>query len=102
MSTTLAAVGFELDLDTQLSDGADSLSSGQRRRLLLARALCTKADVLLLDEPTEHIAASDSARLLNVLCTQPLPGALPERTVIIVTHAPGPVGIEVLSPAHLA
>ena len=102
MSTTLAAVGFELDLDTQLSDGADSLSSGQRRRLLLARALCTKAEVLLLDEPTEHIAASDSARLLNVLCTQPLPGALPERTVIIVTHAPGPVGIEVLSPAHLA
>lgn len=95
MRETLEAVRFELELDTLLADGAESLSSGQRRRLLLARALCTDAQVLLLDEPTEHIAAEDSARLLTMLLKQRLPGALASRTVIVVTHSPGPVGIEV-------
>lgn len=51
----LSAVGFPFDLDFVLDNGADSLSAGQRRRLLLARALCSDADVLLLDEPTAHL-----------------------------------------------
>lgn len=74
-------------LDLLLADGAGSLSSGQRRRLLLARALCSTAPVLLLDEPTEHIAATDAAALLDLLLHQPLPGPLPRRSVILVTHA---------------
>lgn len=97
MREVLAAVGFEHDLDTHLADGADSLSAGQRRRLLLARALCSDAEVLLLDEPTEHIDAPAAAALLDMLTTQKLPGARAERTIIVVTHRRGPVGLEVFS-----
>lgn len=73
-------------LDMLLTDGAGSLSSGQRRRLLLARALCSDAPVLLLDEPTAHIAAGDAAELLAMLENNPLPGARPDRSVVVVTH----------------
>ncbi|MCC9641931.1 ATP-binding cassette domain-containing protein [Rhodopirellula sp. JC740] len=33
----------------------DSLSSGMRRRVLLARAIASEPDMLLLDEPTNHL-----------------------------------------------
>lgn len=73
-------------LDLELADGAGSLSSGQRRRLLLARALCSTAPILLLDEPTAHVAAADAGLLLEMLTGGPLPGQRAERTVIVVTH----------------
>ncbi|HCG2972851.1 TPA: ATP-binding cassette domain-containing protein [Corynebacterium striatum] len=90
MRRVLAALDFELDLDLVLADGPGSLSAGQRRRLLLARALCSDAQVLLLDEPTEHIADADATSLLRILACGPLPGARAERTVILVTHSPVP------------
>lgn len=42
-------------LDTRLDPGGSTLSGGQRRRLLLTRALLTGAPYLILDEPTEHL-----------------------------------------------
>ncbi|WIM67296.1 thiol reductant ABC exporter subunit CydC [Corynebacterium breve] len=95
MHQVLQAVGFDFDLDFLLADGADSLSSGQRRRLLLARALCSDADVLLLDEPTEHLSPDAADEILNMLLHAPLPGPKPERTIIVVSHTDGPVGYEV-------
>ncbi|AKA97318.1 thiol reductant ABC exporter subunit CydC [Corynebacterium ulcerans] len=92
IDTTLRALGLGqwLDanqgLDTVLLDGASSLSSGQRRRLLLARALCSTAPIVLLDEPTAHISHTDVSRILDTLLHQPLPGALPHRSLIIVSH----------------
>lgn len=77
----------DFSLDQLLGNGADSLSSGQRRRLLLARALCSDADILLLDEPTEHMSHEDAGYYLHLLQHEPLPGARAERTVIVVTHA---------------
>ncbi|MHA3021117.1 ATP-binding cassette domain-containing protein [Mycobacterium sp. BMJ-28] len=72
-------------LGTILTGGAAAVSAGQRRRLLLARALVSEFPVVLLDEPTEHLDEADSDRLLRGLLT---PGALfaEERTVVVATH----------------
>lgn len=79
-------------LSTVLVGGAAAVSAGQRRRLLLARALISPAPVVLLDEPTEHLDAADSDRFLTELLT---PGGLfpPERTVVVATHHL-PAGLE--------
>lgn len=88
----LAAVGLGRWLDelphglsTMLVGGAAAVSAGQRRRLLLARALVSAFPVVLLDEPTEHLDAADGARTLTELLT---PGALfpADRTVVVATH----------------
>ncbi|BCN82275.1 thiol reductant ABC exporter subunit CydC [Prescottella equi] len=71
---------------TSLGGGARAISGGQRRRLLLARALVSPARVLLLDEPTEHLDASDGAQILRELLDRN--GSLVDatRTLMLVTH----------------
>ncbi|MGW1681403.1 ABC transporter transmembrane domain-containing protein [Saccharopolyspora sp. NPDC002376] len=52
-----------LPADGVLDERGRSLSGGQRQRLLLARALCADADVLILDEPTSAVDAHTEARI---------------------------------------
>lgn len=99
----LAGLGAWLDglpqgLSTLLVGGAAALSAGQRRRLLLARALVSAAPTVLLDEPTEHLDASDADQILTDLLT---PGTLfsPQQTVVVATHhLPEGVPVTVVSP----
>jgi len=58
-----------------------SLSGGLAQRALLARALLSDPDLLLLDEPTANIDPSSSAILFDLL--QELKG---RKTILIVTH----------------
>ena len=74
------------------------MSAGQRRRLLLARALVSTAPTVLLDEPTEHLDASDADAIMAAILT---PGELfgPERTVVVATHhLPDHLPVKVISP----
>jgi zinc transport system ATP-binding protein len=58
-----------------------ALSGGQRRRALVARALASKPDILILDEPTANMDEESETRLFETL------GALkPGTTILIVTH----------------
>lgn len=72
-------------LDTVLTAGAASVSGGQRRRLLLARALLSEVPVVLLDEPTEHLDGQAAETFLRELL-DPAGPLLAGRTVIVATH----------------
>jgi zinc transport system ATP-binding protein len=69
-----------------LSDRAtadvSTLSGGQQRRVLIARALASEPDVLLMDEPTAGVDTANQQVLSTVLAR------LRERgtTMVIVTH----------------
>jgi len=64
---------------TDFDDKVGILSGGQRKRVALARALIDRADLLILDEPTNHIDADTVAWLEEYLAATP--GAL-----LMVTH----------------
>lgn len=70
---------------THLGADASSISGGERRRLLLARALCSHASVLLIDEPAEHLDPETADALLTDLLRL---GADPQhpRAVVVATH----------------
>lgn len=77
--------GFSAGLDTEIGERGVTLSGGQRARVGLARALYSRAPLLLLDDP---LAAVDAkvARALFASIRGPL-GRGGGRTVVLVTHA---------------
>ncbi|MCR4283297.1 MAG: phosphate ABC transporter ATP-binding protein PstB [Bauldia sp.] len=69
------------EVKDRLRESAYSLSGGQQQRLCIARAIATKPDVVLLDEPCsalDPISTSRIEELIDELKT--------EYTIIIVTH----------------
>jgi zinc transport system ATP-binding protein len=63
-------------------DRLDTLSGGQQRRVLIARALATGADLLVMDEPTAGVDAEHVGRLTELLAALHEEG----RTILVVTH----------------
>lgn len=92
----LAAVGLDdwlatlpHGLETMLGPDGTTVSGGERRRLLLARAVVRRGPVLLLDEPTEHLDTARGDALLAALLTPGDESLVPaSSTVVVVTHRP--------------
>lgn len=78
--------GLPGGLSTVLTAGAQALSAGQRRRLLLARAVIAPARIVLLDEPTEHLDPADAERILHALLSPDGGLMSAQRTVVVATH----------------
>jgi ATP-binding cassette subfamily C protein CydCD len=68
-------------LDTRVGSAGESLSGGERQRLAVARTLLTRADVVLLDEPTAHLDAASAEQLITDLRV-----ALADKIVVLVSH----------------
>jgi thiol reductant ABC exporter CydC subunit len=76
-------------LDTRVGEHGGRLSGGERQRLALARVLLAGFDVLVLDEPTEHLDEATAMLLLDdLLATQH------GRTVLLITHRQPPPQVD--------
>lgn len=67
-------------LDTLLGEFGRALSGGEAKRLSLARALLSKAEILVLDEPTEHLDRELAGRLESRILEM-------DRILIVITHS---------------
>jgi ATP-binding cassette subfamily B protein len=87
-------------LETPVGEAGLTLSTGERQRIAIARAVLKNAPFVLLDEPTAHL---DAGRELSLAET--LGPWLESRTVLVAAHRLGMVGrvdrIAVLSAGHL-
>ncbi|MCR2052793.1 thiol reductant ABC exporter subunit CydC [Actinomyces bowdenii] len=75
--------GLPQGLETLIGTGGSTLSGGERRRLLLARALAAPAPLMVLDEPGEHLDPATADRLVADLLRQ---GGSGRHGVMLVTH----------------
>ena len=73
--------GLPHGLDTVLSDRGGKLSTGQRQRLSIARAVVKDAPILILDEPTAALDVYTEHRLLDRLAAWGK-----KRAIFLITH----------------
>jgi ATP-binding cassette subfamily C protein CydCD len=73
--------GLPHGLDTWLGEGGTTMSGGERRRLVTARALLADPDLLILDEPTEGLDEPTAEALIADLLR-----AAGRRRVLLLTH----------------
>jgi zinc transport system ATP-binding protein len=93
VDAAVAAVG----LTDHLTNPVASLSGGQQRRVLVARALAAEPDLLVMDEPTAGVDAASQDSLAAVLATVAATGT----TLVVVTHEIGALSL-VLTRAVVA
>jgi thiol reductant ABC exporter CydC subunit len=79
----LDAAGLPLDADRVVGELGATLSGGEARRLALSRLLVADPDILILDEPTEHLDRDTASALMDDIWAR-----RHERPIIVLTHDP--------------
>ncbi len=69
------------EVSSKLKDSAMALSGGQQQRLCIARAIATKPDVILMDEPCSALDPIATAKIEDLMRD-----LVSEYTIVIVTH----------------
>ncbi|NOQ23566.1 MAG: ATP-binding cassette domain-containing protein [Candidatus Aegiribacteria sp.] len=72
----------KVDLAHRADDRVSKYSKGMRQRLMMARAIINRPDVLFLDEPTEGLDPVSSRTIRNIIMEQAERGA----AVLLTTH----------------
>ncbi|KAA8369443.1 ABC transporter ATP-binding protein [Leuconostoc carnosum] len=83
MKMRLDMLAPQLDISELLNKQPFELSGGQKQRVAVARALMTKPDLVLGDEPTAALDSKNSDRLLNLFEKINDQG----QTILMVTHS---------------
>ncbi len=81
IENSLRAAAIWEEVKDRLDDSALGLSGGQQQRLCIARAIATKPDVLLMDEPCSALDPIATGRIEDLM--QDLKN---EYSIVIVTH----------------
>ncbi|MGC8257085.1 phosphate ABC transporter ATP-binding protein PstB [Leuconostoc mesenteroides subsp. jonggajibkimchii] len=81
VETSLKQAALWDQVKDELNKSALALSGGQAQRLVIARALALKPDILLLDEPSSALDPISSAQVEDTLLK-----LKDQYTIIIVTH----------------
>lgn len=71
-------------LETRLGESGGGVSGGEARRLLLARAIQSGAEMILADEPTADLDPETASRIIAALLRMRQEG----RAIIVATHDP--------------
>ena len=77
------AAALDVPLTETVGEDGAGLSTGQQRRVALARAVLADRPLLLLDEPTEGVDADTEAAILTAL-----PEVVAGHTALVVSHRP--------------
>ncbi len=75
---------FDVGLEAAADRLVTELSGGQRQRVAFARALATRPDVLIADEPTAELDAENRQVVLGLMVQAAADGAL----AVVATHDP--------------
>ena len=68
-------------LDTEVASGGESMSGGQRQRLVLTREVLRGGEIILMDEPTSALDVQVSKKIQDTMDT-----VFADKTRILVTH----------------
>ncbi|OAG28636.1 metal ABC transporter ATP-binding protein [Thermodesulfatator autotrophicus] len=87
----------QVEMENYLHQRISKLSGGQQQRVFIARALVSRPEILILDEPTTGIDAATQERFYDLLAEFNQKGL----TIVIVTHDIGIVNKHVKQVACL-
>lgn len=73
--------GLPAGIDTPIGDEGQTISGGERQRIALARALVHRPALLIMDEPTNHLPASDFSAILRRIRERS-----PSMSILIISH----------------
>ena len=79
----LEEIVHSLGLQDKLQNLPNNLSGGQQQRVSIARALLTKPEIILADEPTGNLDSKTSEDVLELL---KITSAKFQQTTIMITH----------------
>ncbi|MGC3953652.1 MAG: thiol reductant ABC exporter subunit CydC [Propionicimonas sp.] len=83
VADALTRAGLTLEPSRIVGEAGSTLSGGEARRVALARILVGDYQVLVLDEPTEHLDTATATALVDDLWATSA-----DRPVLVITHDP--------------